>query len=201
MFLCIAANLGCHVKLVDLKTGQCSHQLELEASMSCAWSPVSDYLLAAGGSNSTVKLWDIRSSKKCLTQLVVCHANTKNYSRVNGVVFTPDGSRIITACDDVITSWDAEYYNKLNVTYDPVENNISKSINFDVVAYDGLEVCFVPSGNKVQLFNIKNGKQLNVLSGHLNTCNSVQYNSTSMELYSAGDDNRIIRWKSRETTV
>jgi WD40 repeat protein len=59
------------VKLVDLRTGGCSHSL-LGHARGCTvvrWSPQSPYCLASGDKEGMIRIWDIRKASSCLTVL------------------------------------------------------------------------------------------------------------------------------------
>lgn len=169
-----------------------------EGSLSCAWSTTSDYLIAAGGLNSKVKLWDLRSSKKSLSELVV-GTNLQQLDPVNGVIFTPDGNRLVTSCRSVLSCWNTSDFTKFNIEYEPIKNtSFAKPINFCVANSGNLDVCIVPDNNLILIFNIKTGEIINSLKGHLGNCNCVTFDNEKMELYSGGSDGCIIHWTSFE---
>mmetsp|Transcript_10675 Transcript_10675/g.18861 ORF Transcript_10675/g.18861 Transcript_10675/m.18861 type:complete len:460 (-) Transcript_10675:46-1425(-) len=61
------------VRLCDLKSGSHTQLLQghRSAVLSCAWSPVSEYVLATGSRDKSVRLWDLRKSgeKACFATL------------------------------------------------------------------------------------------------------------------------------------
>ena len=61
------------VKLVDLRSGSCSHQLIGHGGgiTVVQWSPTSSVVLASGSRDGTIRLWDIRKagSRACITVL------------------------------------------------------------------------------------------------------------------------------------
>jgi WD40 repeat protein len=61
------------VKLVDLRSGACSHHLvgHDDVISSVEWSPTSSVVLASGSRNGEMRLWDIRKagSRSCITVL------------------------------------------------------------------------------------------------------------------------------------
>ncbi len=61
------------IKLVDFRSGASSHTLtgHSKGVVDVAWSPVSPYMLASGGLDSCIMLWDIRKSGSlaCITVL------------------------------------------------------------------------------------------------------------------------------------
>lgn len=57
------------IRLLDLRTTSTTHTLKghtIGSVQSIKWSPKEAHLLASGGSDGTVRLWDIRQSRSCL---------------------------------------------------------------------------------------------------------------------------------------
>lgn len=73
------------IKLVDFRSGASSHTLtgHSKGVVDVAWSPISPYLLASGGLDSCIMLWDIRKSGSlaCITVLDVDRRDEPNVSR------------------------------------------------------------------------------------------------------------------------
>jgi DNA excision repair protein ERCC-8 len=116
------------VRLVDLRTGSSTHSLagHYGALLSLAWSPTLEHILASGGIDGTVRLWDIRKSSGELGVLnmedstgITTMDGVGRSSRardvgkahsaaVNGITWTDDGAYLITAGhDERIRVWDA----------------------------------------------------------------------------------------------
>ena len=115
------------VRLVDLRSGASAHSLagHRGAVLSVAWSPRDEHILASGGSEGTVKLWDIRRSAGSLGVLDMDDsvgtggedgrgkdARPRNQGKAhvgacNGVVWTDDGRHLVTAGhDERVRVWD-----------------------------------------------------------------------------------------------
>jgi WD40 repeat protein len=69
----VASRMDASVKLVDIRTGASSHSLVgHERGILCLqWSPSSDFVLASGGIDRSVRIWDVRKSghRSCLAVL------------------------------------------------------------------------------------------------------------------------------------
>jgi DNA excision repair protein ERCC-8 len=116
--LVACATRGPAVRLVDLRSGARSQALAGHAGsvLAVAWSPVDEHVLASGGGDGTVRLWDVRRSAGQLQTLdlerstddhrghaagggakgrAIAHAGP-----VNGLVWTEDGRHLLSAGHD-----------------------------------------------------------------------------------------------------
>jgi len=85
------------------------------------WHPTRPHLLASGGSDGTVRLWDVRRGKACLASLDQHNSATKENAKrltasnrahdgvVNGIEFTGDGLFLVSlGHDEKMRVWDLE---------------------------------------------------------------------------------------------
>lgn len=108
------------LRLIDIRTSSSTHTLQGHQSggvLSVKWSPTVPYILASGGSDGTVRIWDIRQSKSCIGSLDCLNTNQPNYSSkvaksfshrgsVNSLLWLNDGTHLIsTGTDDEIILW------------------------------------------------------------------------------------------------
>ena len=108
------------IRLVDLRSGASAHSLagHQGAVLSVAWSPQNENILSSGGSDGTVRLWDIRRSAGSLGVLDLEDSvgvggedglgksarprrqGKAHVGACNGVVWSDDGSFLVTAGHD-----------------------------------------------------------------------------------------------------
>lgn len=134
------------IRLLDLRTTSTTHTLKGHMAgsvQSVKWSPTDAHTLASGGSDGTIRLWDIRQSRSCVDVLdmhrtkpdnergenpnvargglgfgfnakVVSHMGT-----VNGLLWLRNGRALISAgTDDAVRLWKLPRYSS-NSTIDP----------------------------------------------------------------------------------
>lgn len=132
--LIATANDQPFIRLLDLNSTSSAHTLlgHKGKTLVVKWHPINLNILASGGYDGEVKIWDIRRSQSCLTQLDMLRTNDSSYTTklskahlgpVNGLVWDPLGSLLYTVGnDDKIRVWDL-----VNVSTPPP---INKLINF-----------------------------------------------------------------------
>ncbi|KUJ11884.1 WD40 repeat-like protein [Mollisia scopiformis] len=168
------------VRLVDLRSGSSTHSLAGHhgALLSMAWSPTLEHVLASGGIDGTVRLWDIRKSSGSLGVLDMedstgitgtdgmgrsARAHT---SAVNGITWTDDGRYIITAGhDERIRVWDAATGANTLASFGPTLKNGHLS-NLPLVVSPtastsvGKELLFFPNEKEILMFELHEGRLL-----------------------------------------
>lgn len=174
------------VRLVDLRTGSSTHSLAGHhgALLSVAWSPVLEHILASGGIDGTVRLWDIRKSSGSLGVLDMEDSTgiagfdgmgrgargrdrgKAHQGTVNGITWTDDGSYIISAGhDERIRVWDAASGANTLASFGPTLKNGHLSNLPLVVSPTSLtpprgEVLFYPNEKELLMFELHEGKLL-----------------------------------------
>ncbi|KAK9477793.1 WD40-repeat-containing domain protein [Lipomyces japonicus] len=123
------------IRLLDLRSSSAAHMLQGHEGVSVnavKWSPVNEFVLASGGSDGTVRVWDVRRSNACLTVLDMektggsrfggqGHGRSQAFSSssssflgeikshrgvVNGLTWLENGKKLIsTGTDEMIRVW------------------------------------------------------------------------------------------------
>lgn len=134
------------LRLLDLRASSSAHTLHGHKgkTLCVKWHPQNPNLLASGGFDGEVKVWDIRRSKSCLCRLDMLRTNTADLSLssnnltnasvkahlgpVNGLVWDQLGGTLYTTGnDDKVRVWDmlsslAPPVNKL-INFGPLTRN------------------------------------------------------------------------------
>jgi DNA excision repair protein ERCC-8 len=127
------------IRLLDLRTGGITHTLighERGIVVPVRWSPRRSHLLASGGSDGTIRLWDVRRGKACLASLDQHNTATREKGGwlnltnkahdglVNGLEFTADGLNLLSlGHDEKMRVWDLESGMNTLVSFGPVIRN------------------------------------------------------------------------------
>ena len=174
------------VRLVDLRSGAAAHSLSGHegAVLSVGWSPQHDSILASGGSDGTVRLWDIRHSAGCLGVLDMedslgvwgddgLGTNARPSARgkahmgaCNGVLWTENGRHLVTAGhDERVRVWHTESGANALAHFGPIIKNTHLSTLLPVIAPEyasspGGHVMFYPNEKEILVFDLFEGTLL-----------------------------------------
>ncbi|KAK0106947.1 hypothetical protein ONS95_003662 [Cadophora gregata] len=174
------------VRLVDLRSGSSTHALAGHhgALLSLAWSPTIDHILASGGIDGTIRLWDIRKSSGALGVLDMEDStgivgtdgigrsarprdSGKSHSAaVNGLTWTGDGSYVISAGhDDRIRVWDAATGANTLASFGPTLknghlSNLPLVVNPPGTTAPTKDLLFYPNEKEILVFELHEGRLL-----------------------------------------
>lgn len=174
------------IRLVDLRSGFAGHSLagHSGAILSLAWSPIKEHILASGGTDGTVRLWDIRKSSGSLGLLDkedaigIGNLGAPSRSRasakahlaaVNGLTWTSDGNYIVSAGQDRhVRVWDAGTGANTLASFGPTLRNGQLSTLSLLVSPTGLmpprkELLYYPNEHEILVFELHEGRVVNRL--------------------------------------
>ncbi|KAK7824102.1 hypothetical protein U0070_019788 [Myodes glareolus] len=175
---------GPKVQLCDLKSGSCSHILQVynfhtlgfaghrQEILAVSWSPRYDYILATASADSRVKLWDVRRASGCL--LTLDQHNGKK--------------------SQAVESAQPEAWGCSKVNYGKVCNDSRKGLKFTVSWGCSSEFVFVPYGSTIAVYAVHSGERLAVLKGHYKSVDCCVFQPHFQELYSGSRDCNILAW-------
>lgn len=181
------------IRLLDLRIASSSHTLKghkFGSVQTVSWSPTHAHLLASGGSDGSVRLWDIRRGDACVASLDLNQSHPfrvadESYftstpmdsrrahrSAVNALQWLPQGDYLVTAgCDEAIRLWDLGISNNGRNTlanYGPlVRNQYPQTLYMCLSPAEDFEETprlFFPSDSgQILVFNVMSGSLVKTL--------------------------------------
>ena len=168
------------IRLVDIRSGASVQALvgHQGAVLSVAWSPHNAFLLASGGSDGVVRLWDVRRGNPSLGVLDLDDAlgsrtshrprerGSSHAGACNGVVWSEDGEYIISAGhDEQVRVWDAGAGANTLVHFGPTLKNPRSATLLPLiipshVSSVGQRVMVYPNGKEMLMFDMLEGTLL-----------------------------------------
>ncbi|KAJ2162241.1 DNA excision repair protein ERCC-8 [Coemansia sp. RSA 552] len=196
-----------YIRLCDLRTGASSQQLQAHrgGGTVAAWSPIQPYILATGGNDGKLKLWDIRQARSHIGDFghSMDGSPCAHSSGLNGLLFTNDGEGLISSgSDQHIRVWSIESPPSAMGDFPSTGAGIYGATGISEMATttaadgtSGSDVLFRPCGDTtVSVASPSTGQQLALLDGHFAATHCAAWRSNSKELYTAGADSNIIIW-------
>jgi len=174
------------VRLVDLRTGAAAHALAGHAGavLTVGWSPIDEHILASGGTDGTIRFWDIRRSAGQLGVLDLEDSvgilgddglgkGSKSVSQakahlgpVNGLVWADDGRHLVsTGHDEKIRVWNTIQGSNTLASFGPLVKNKTLSRQLPCLVPSnfvggGEDVFFFPSEKEILMYQLFEGKLL-----------------------------------------
>ncbi|KAL8825828.1 MAG: hypothetical protein Q9191_004175 [Dirinaria sp. TL-2023a] len=174
------------VRLVDLRSGASAHSLSGHqgAVLTVCWSPQDGHILASGGTDGTVRLWDIRRSASSLGVLDLedsvgmwgedglgKNARPREHGKAhvgtcNGVTWTDDGKYLITAGhDERVRVWDSGSGANALAHFGPTIKNTHLSTLLPLILPSNVapwphQVMFYPNEKEILMFDLLEGTLL-----------------------------------------
>lgn len=189
------ADQSSKVTVIDLKSGKSTQMLKGHGSfiLSCCWSPSESNILATGGADAIIRLWDIRSAKEC-----ICIDKEASGIRniINGLNFTVDGRSLVAISQanqlhriDLVSSKEPKC-----IKLGKVSSNFPKTIRPLIVGYIGFNICIAPFKNKLRIYSLDEEEPLNTLNGHYDEIQCCAFNKDRIEMYSGAKSQNVLFW-------
>jgi WD40 repeat protein len=180
------------IKVWNVQTGECVQIFKgHKKAVTCVdFSPDAKYLVS-GSYDHTIKIWSIKEQKPVIPLLEDNPLLGDNYL-VSSVKYSIDGKYIISTSKseypqkNKILIWDTIHYKPVQSI--PIESDIFSSITVSN-KYLALGV-----SNTIYLWEIETGSQISIIKNDNTTVNSVCFSSDYQYLYSASDNQKIIKW-------
>jgi WD40 repeat protein len=155
--------------------------------LSVSFSPT-DKIIASGGWDSAVKLWDVKTGKEIRT----LSGHREGYG-VNSVNFSHDGKMVASGSDDAtIKLWDVETGKEIRTLSG--HNGFILSVDFSPNSK------ILVSGSwdgTIKLWDVETGKEIRTLSGHQHGINSVSFSHDGEMIASGSNDRNVKLWNAK----
>lgn len=174
------------VRLVDLKSGSSTHSLAGHSGsvLATAWHPRNENILASGGSDGAVRLWDVRRSASSLGVLDMDDAvgiagydgkgtgarrrerGRAHTGAANGLAWSEDGQYLTTVGhDERMRVWNMVNGANTLANFGPGLRNTTKTSLYPILAPShlsapGQEVIFYPNQREITGYDIHSGTAL-----------------------------------------
>lgn len=141
------------------------------------------YMLASGGNDSTVILWDFNSQ-------TIIQRITFATGKITSIKFSPDNQFILFGCSNS----SAYLY---NIKEKKVINEFTdqkKDVTSVAFSQDGSLIAIAGGDKRIRLYNTANFQLQSELKGHTNWVRSIRFYNNDQNLISCGDDKKILQW-------
>lgn len=199
------------IRLCDVISGSQSHSLvgHKREAVTVHWSPTSQFMLASGSLDQTIRLWDIRKAGCLMTfdahnrHASLARPTAKTLEAVQShkrgvchVQFTRNGLQLISSgLDGRLVLWDVAT-GRNSLVHFPHTGNPSLPYRFALSECG--EFVFSPDGADVAMCAVATGKLIRRLKGvHLRNVCCITTTTDTQEVFSAGHDASIVAWSPK----
>lgn len=207
---CLALQNG-NVCFADLRTGSLIQTIKAHSSNSaicCKWSTSNGNngnILATGGSDGRLILWDIRSSKSFLRIFDYLNSKSSTTSRAHsasllGIEFVENSNYLISiGKDNSIRLWNTLNGKSKIVNYGKIIlNKYNDDLCLQLSSFKLLNNSFIaiPTNryNNLNIYNVFKGNIINELKGHFDFINCCLYHPLLNYLYTGSKDKNVLIW-------
>jgi DNA excision repair protein ERCC-8 len=198
------------VYLCDVRSGSKTHTLRghTKAVLTADWSPQLEHVLATGGVDNRILLWDIRRAKSCLAALDVdngdalatFNATTRpiaHHGPVNCVRFTKDGHRLVSSGgDDHVRVWNTDTTKHNLAHFNRIRNRL-RFFQFALLERGPQVYLYHPNGAVIGVYRLSDGKLLRQFRAHYSDIYCLQLHPQQQLLLSGSNDTEVLAWQPR----
>jgi WD40 repeat protein len=178
------------ISLWNLKTGEWIRTIQAHQSPVLTLAFSSDgRMLASGGQNSTIKLWDLDSGTE-QPVYVIPHAHL---SQVLSLAISSQTQTLISSgADRTIKLWDLATGKKKSPH---ILTGHAGRVWCVAISPDGTKIASASGDYTVKLWDLATGKLLQTFTGHLGEVRAVAFSPDGNLIASGGDDMEIKLWQ------
>jgi len=178
----VSASFGT-IRIWNLRTGGVVHTLysvhSKKSVKTLAVSPDSS-LLASGGDDNNVIIWDLKTGRRIRT--IPAHT-----AAVNAIAFSKDGKTLASGSDDkTVRLWNARTGSRLRTL-----SGHAGGVNAIALSRDGKTLASGSEDKTLRLWNLGTGEVRRIITGHRGAVNAVAFSPNGQSVASASTDNTI----------
>jgi WD40 repeat protein len=178
----VSASFGT-IRIWNLRTGGVVRTLNSVHSKksvkTVAVSPDSS-ILASGGDDNNVIIWDLKTGRRILT--IPAHT-----AAVNAIAFSRDGKTLASASDDkTVRLWNARTGSRLRTL-----SGHAGGVKAIALSGDGKTLASGSQDKTLRLWNLGTGEVRRIITGHGGAVNAVAFSPNGKTVASASTDNTI----------
>lgn len=183
---------GNEARLWQARTGRESMRFSPHSSVASAYFSPDGKLIVTSSWDNTAKIWDAQTGR-AERKLEDGHRQSVSQSvsqSVNHAVFSPDGSKVLTASDDKTAKlWDAKT-RKVLLRFEGHERRVRTA----VFSPDGKRVLTACDDKTARIWDAANGTPLQVLNGHEQAVLSAAFSADGTRAITGSADNNAKVW-------
>ncbi|OQV17105.1 DNA excision repair protein ERCC-8 [Hypsibius exemplaris] len=196
--------------ICDIRTLARTHTLEgHRAAVTCTrWANDGPYLLATGGADGKILLWDVRKARSCLGHLdsgnnaSMAHnagvVNTAHERSVISLEFAEDAHHLVSfGADHRIRLWSTVSHKNTMVDYGRVAfefRDMTRHLQMSMSSQTQPSLIYIPSGDKILVYEMMTGVKIATLTAHFGHVLACAYHPSLQYLFSGATDRNILLW-------